>query len=133
MKKGEGNMLDERLKQVIKSVVAEILEVDVEDIGDEVSLIDELDAESLDILDALYKVSKLEDKKVTMQMIYEDFRGGLTMDEFIDSAGYITEEGVEKMKISLGRTDLKAGEIMAKDLYSYITINYMTKVFQNVM
>ncbi len=126
-------MLDERLKGVIKSVVAEILELEVEEIGDEVSLIDELDAESLDILDALYKVSKLEDKKVTMQMIYEDFRGGLTMEEFIDPSGYITEAGIEKMKISLGRDDIEAGEIQAKDLYSYITINYMTKVFQNVM
>ncbi|SES71786.1 hypothetical protein [[Clostridium] polysaccharolyticum] len=40
---------------------------------------------------------------------------------------------MKKMKQSLGREDLVAGEIQAKELYSYITVNYMTKVFQNVM
>ena len=126
-------MLDERLKGVICTVVAEVLEMEPDEIEDDVSLIGEYDAESLDILDVLYKVSKQEEKKVTMQMIYEDFRGGLTMEEFIDESGFISEEGIKKMKISLDRDDLTYGTIQAKDLYSYITINYMTKVFQNVM
>ena len=119
-------MLDERLKGVIRTVVAEVLEMEPSEIEDDVSLIAEYDAESLDILDVLYKVSKQEEKKVTMQMIYEDFRGGLTMEEFIDEAGFISEEGIEKMKISLDRDDLTCGTIQAKDLYSFITINYIT-------
>ena len=95
-------MENKKLFDMVQETVAEVLDVEKEEISEKTRPVVDLDAESLDLLDILFKLSRQTGKKVTMQVIQKDVRGGLTEDEFIDETGYITAAGVEKIKAAIG-------------------------------
>lgn len=104
------------LFELVKKTVAEVLEVEESDITVDTKPVVDLEAESLDLLDVLFKLSKITGKKVTMQVIQKDVRGGLTEDEFIDDDGYITIDGINQIKKAIGIDSLGTDKITSKDV-----------------
>lgn len=122
-------MENKELFDMVQETVAEVLDVEKEEISERTRPVVDLDAESLDLLDILFKLSRQTGKKVTMQVIQKDVRGGLTEDEFIDEAGYITREGVEKIKAAIGDDNIQAENITSKEVLRLIDIKYILKIF----
>ncbi len=122
-------MENKELFDMVQETVAEVLDVEKEEISERTRPVVDLDAESLDLLDILFKLSRQTGKKVTMQVIQKDVRGGLTEDESIDEAGYITREGVEKIKAAIGDDNIQAENITSKEVLRLIDIKYIMKIF----
>lgn len=118
------------LFDVVQTTVAEVLDVEKEEISEGTRPVVDLDAESLDLLDILFKLSRQTGRKVTMQVIQKDVRGGLTEDEFIDEEGYITKAGVEKIKAAMGNDNIQAENITSKEVLKLIDIKYIMKIFK---
>lgn len=118
------------LFDMVQSTVAEVLDVEKEEINEGTRPVVDLDAESLDLLDILFKLSRLTGKKITMQVIQKDVRGGLTEDEFIDEDGYITQEGVKKIKAAMGNDNIQTENITSKEVLKLIDIKYIMKIFR---
>ncbi len=114
---------------MVQKTVAEVLDVEEGKITEDTKPVVDLEAESLDLLDILFKLSKSIGKKVTMQVIQKDVRGGLTEDEFIDEEGYITNEGINKIKQAIGDVKIGAEKLTSKDVLKLLDIKYIMKVF----
>lgn len=117
------------LFELVKTIMSEVLDIEPEEITENTKPVVDLEAESLDLLDILFKLSKETGKKVTMQVIQKDVRGGLTEDEFISEDGYITEVGIEKIKLAMNIDNIGCEKITSKDVLKLIDVKYIMKIF----
>ena len=101
----------------VAEVIADALGVDVSEVKLDSSLIEDLDAESIDFLDLVFRLERAFKVKIPRGKIVEDARGSLTEAEF-EQKGVITEAGLVQLKSFLSevpsdrfKTPLKAAEI----------------------
>ena len=101
----------------VAETMADALGCDLEDIKLDVSLIEGLDAESIDFLDMVFRLERAFKIKIPRGKIVEDSRGTLSEAEF-EQKGLVTEQGLAQLKSFLSevpgdrfRTPLKVAEI----------------------
>ena len=84
----------------VAETMADALGCDVEDIKPDVSLIEGLDAESIDFLDMVFRLERAFKVKIPRGKIVENARGSLTEAEFEDK-GVVTDAGLAQLKAYL--------------------------------
>jgi acyl carrier protein len=84
----------------VAETMADALGCEVEDIKPNVSLIEGLDAESIDFLDMVFRLERAFKIKIPRGKIVENARGTLTEAEFEDK-GIVTEAGLAQLKAYL--------------------------------
>jgi len=101
----------------VAETMADALGCDVEDIKPDVSLIEGLDAESIDFLDMVFRLERAFKIKIPRGKIVENARGDLPESEF-EQKGIVTEQGLAQLKSYLSevpaerfKTPLKAADI----------------------
>ncbi|HEY1328986.1 MAG TPA: phosphopantetheine-binding protein [Casimicrobiaceae bacterium] len=101
----------------VAETMADALGCDVEDIKPKVSLIEGLDAESIDFLDMVFRLERAFKIKIPRGKIVENARGDLPESDF-EQKGVVTEKGLEQLKAYLSevpperfKTPLKAADI----------------------
>ena len=123
-------MKKEAIFEVIKSVAEDALDVESDEIEMSSKLIEDLDAESLDIIDLLFKVGKEIDVKLSMKEVQESIRGGLSEDEFFDDEGFVSEAGMSilNQKFPEFSKDLSV-QVRTKDLLKLLDVSYLVDLF----
>lgn len=81
----------------VADTMADALGCDVEDIKLDVSLIEGLDAESIDFLDMVFRLERAFKIKIPRGKIVENARGALSESEFEDK-GIVTEAGMAQLR-----------------------------------
>jgi acyl carrier protein len=81
----------------VAATMADALGCEVEDIKPNVSLIEGLDAESIDFLDMVFRLERAFKIKIPRGKIVENARGSLTEAEF-EQKGIVTETGLAQLK-----------------------------------
>jgi len=81
----------------VAATMADALGCDVEDIKPNVSLIEGLDAESIDFLDMVFRLERAFKIKIPRGKIVENARGSLTEAEF-EQKGIVTDIGLAQLK-----------------------------------
>jgi acyl carrier protein len=101
----------------VAQIVADALGCDLEDVKPKASLIQDLDAESIDFLDLVFRLEKGFGVKIPRGKIVEDARGPLPEAEF-ESKGVVTEAGMARLREFLAevpadrfKTPMKAGDV----------------------
>ena len=101
----------------VAETMADALGADVEDIKPKVSLIEGLDAESIDFLDMVFRLERAFKIKIPRGKIVENARGDLPESEFEDK-GIVTEKGLAQLREYLSevpadrfKTPMKAADI----------------------
>src|SRR5436305_4407486 len=84
----------------VAETMADALGTDVEDIKLDVSLIEGLDAESIDFLDMVFRLERAFKIKIPRGKIVENARGTLSEAEF-EQKGVVTEVGMAQLKAYL--------------------------------
>jgi len=84
----------------VAETMADALGCDVADIRIDVSLIEGLDAESIDFLDMVFRLERAFKIKIPRGKIVENARGTLSEAEFEDK-GIVTEAGLAQLKAYL--------------------------------
>ena len=84
----------------LAETMAEALGCDEEEITLTASLIDDLDAESIDLLDIVFRLEKTFKVKIPRGKILEDSRGPLSESEF-EQNGVVTSAGLTQLKAYL--------------------------------
>jgi acyl carrier protein len=97
--------------------MADALGCDLEDIKLDVSLIEGLDAESIDFLDMVFRLERAFKIKIPRGKIVENARGALSEAEF-ESGGIVTDAGMAQLRSYLSeipadrfKTPMKAKDI----------------------
>ncbi len=81
----------------VADIVADALGCDEDEVKLDSSLINDLDAESIDFLDIVFRLEREFDVKIPQGKIVEDARGELSEAEF-EADGVVTEAGVANLK-----------------------------------
>ncbi len=81
----------------VAATMADALGCDVEDIKLDVSLIEGLDAESIDFLDMVFRLERAFKIKIPRGKIVENARGALTEAEF-EQKGVVSEVGLKQLR-----------------------------------
>jgi len=81
----------------VAATIADALGCDVEDVKLDVSLIEGLDAESIDFLDLVFRLERAFKVKIPRGKIVEDARGDLPEAEF-EQKGIVTETGMARLR-----------------------------------
>jgi len=84
----------------VAETMADALGCEIEDIKPKVSLIEGLDAESIDFLDMVFRLERAFKIKIPRGKIVENARGTLSEAEFEDK-GIVTEAGLAQLKAYL--------------------------------
>lgn len=84
----------------VAATIADALGCDVDDVKLDVSLIEGLDAESIDFLDLVFRLERAFKVKIPRGKIVEDARGDLPEAEF-EQKGIVTEAGMERLRTFL--------------------------------
>ena len=90
--------------QTVQKTMADALGCDVDDIKLDVSLIEGLDAESIDFLDMVFRLARAFKIKVPRGKIIEDVRGDMPVSEFEEN-GILTEKGLARLREYLSEID----------------------------
>ena len=101
----------------VAETMADALGCDVEDIKPDVSMIEGLDAESIDFLDMVFRLERAFKVKIPRGKIVENARGDLPESEF-EQNGIVTEKGLAQLKAYLSevpaerfKTPMKVADI----------------------
>ena len=101
----------------VAETMADALGCDLEDIKLDVSLIEGLDAESIDFLDMVFRLERAFKIKIPRGKIVENARGALSEAEFEDK-GIVTDAGLAQLRAYLSeipaerfKTPMKAKDI----------------------
>ena len=81
----------------VAATIADALGCDLEDVKPDASLIDDLDAESIDFLDMVFRLERAFKVKIPRGKIVENARGALTEAEF-EQNGLVTDVGLAQLR-----------------------------------
>ena len=115
----------EEIFEKVREALVEALAVDEEDVTPEATLVGDLGAESIDLLDIVYRLEKAFDIKIDRgELIPED----LTKDgsEFV-SEGKLTAKGLEEVKkrIPYAKLDTFEANPLVQNLATILTVKDM--------
>jgi acyl carrier protein len=124
-------MNQEKVFEAIRKAAVQAIDVDEEEVQMESRLIDDLEAESLDIIDLLFKTGKELGVKISMKEVQESIRDGIDENVFFNDEGIVSEEGIIKLKEKFGDDVVQdfSNEIKTKDLLKLLDIQYLVKLF----
>ncbi len=81
----------------VAEIIADALGCDEEEVKPDSSLINDLDAESIDFLDIVFRLEREFKVKIPRGKAVEEARGELSEEEF-EQGGVVTDAGFEKIK-----------------------------------
>ena len=81
----------------VAATIADALGCDAEDVKLEASLVEDLDAESIDFLDLVFRLERGFKLKIPRGKIVEEARGDLSEEEF-EQKGIVSDAGLERLR-----------------------------------
>lgn len=123
-------MTQEQVYEMIKDALVEAIGIDEEEVAPEKTLLGDLGAESLDLLDVLFRVSRKTEVKLTMDDITQMIQGGIPDEEFETAEGLLSDKGLEQLKKSLPQIDVDSlrGTFEAERVLTLFTVENMTSL-----
>jgi acyl carrier protein len=120
----------------VKEAVVEALALDDDEVTPDATLMDDLGAESIDLLDILFRIEKSTGVKIEASDLGDYIQGGIPDDEFSDGDEVISATGAAQLHKVMPQTDpadiegkLKADEVMT--LFTVANLVEMVKTRAN--
>ena len=112
------------LEEIVAAQVAAALGLDPDEITPESTLVTDLGAESLDMLDMLFRIEKKAGVKITMADITSRLQGDLTNEEFVTPDGYVSAAGLAQLKTALPQIDPEQleGKLEDSSIFALFTV-----------
>lgn len=124
-------MTKEEIYGAVHTAVADALGLEDDELTLDSTLMDELGAESIDLLDILFRIERLIGVKIQAADLSEYVQGGIPDEEFGDENEIITAKGLAQLKKVMPQLDTEtlAGTLAAEQVMSYFTVgNLVTLV-----
>lgn len=100
------------------------LGVEDDEVTREATLLGELGAESIDLLDILFRIERATGVKIEAGDLAEHIQGGIPDDEFGDEDGIVNERGLAHLKAVMPQIDVDelAGKLPAEEVITLFTV-----------
>jgi len=119
------SMTESELHEAVATAVVGALGVSQDEASPDATLMDDLGAESIDLLDILFRIEKSTGVKIQASDLGDYMQGGISDDEFSDGNEMITEKGLEHLKTVMPQIDTAAlsGSLNANDVIKLFTVS----------
>ncbi len=127
-------MSAENIPAGIQIAVAEALGLDEEEVTADATLLGDLGAESIDLLDILFRIERQVGVKVETGDLAEYIQGGIPDDEFGDDDGIITAAGLAQLEKVMPQIDAGelAGKLEAEQIMGLFTVANLAQLVESV-
>jgi acyl carrier protein len=124
-------MLRDTTAQMVKEVLVEALGVDEEEVTPEATLLGDLGAESIDLLDILFRLERKSGIKFQAADIAARIQGGIPDEEFGDEQGFVSAVGLAQLKKVMPQIDTEAlaGRLEARDVLGLFTVDNLVEMY----
>jgi acyl carrier protein len=114
----------------VKEAVVEALALDDDEVTPDSTLMDDLGAESIDLLDILFRIEKSTGVKIEASDLGDYMQGGIPDDEFADDNEVITEKGAAHLKTVMPQVDPDelAGSLKAEEVITLFTVQNLVEM-----
>src|SRR5438270_8590178 len=99
------SMTENETQKAVQEAVVGALGVSEDEASPDATLMDDLGAESIDLLDILFRIERSTGVKIAASDLGEYMQGGIPDDRFSDDSGKITAEGMEHLKTVMPQID----------------------------
>ena len=124
-------MADQDYLAAVQDAVANALGVDDDEAAPDATLMEDLGAESIDLLDILFRIERSTGVKVQASDIGEYIQGGIPDDEFGDEAGVLTDKGFDQLKSAMPQIDdSQRGQLRAEEVINHFTVQNLADLVQ---
>jgi acyl carrier protein len=111
------------LHKAVQEAVVGALGVTEEEAAPEATLMDDLGAESIDLLDILFRIERSTGVKIAASDLGDYIQGGIADDKFSDENEIITAEGMQHLKSVMPQLDDSlAGTLAADHVMDHFTV-----------
>ncbi|MFH8366949.1 acyl carrier protein [Streptomyces sp. NPDC018031] len=121
-----------QISEAVHQAVIEAVGAEPEEVRPEVTLLDELGAESIDLLDILFRLERSLGVKIQAAQLAEYVQGGIPDEEFGDENEIITERGLAQLKRVMPQIDVAAlsGTLRATKVMGLFTVGNLVDLVQ---
>jgi acyl carrier protein len=118
----------EEIESAVKEAVAEALALDEDEVTDDATLMDDLGAESIDLLDILFRIEKSTGVKIQASDLGDHIQGGIPDEEFGDENELVTRKGLEQLNKVMPQIDPDEyeGKLKAEEVIQQFTVKNLT-------
>jgi acyl carrier protein len=108
----------------VQEAVVGALGVSEDEASPDATLMDDLGAESIDLLDILFRIERSTGVKIQASDLSEYIQGGISDDEFSDENEIISEKGLEQLKKVMPQIDAdeQRGTLHAENVIKLFTV-----------
>lgn len=126
-------MTDFDVDAVVKEAVLEALALEEDEVTPTATLMDDLGAESIDLLDILFRIEKSTGIKIEASDLGDYIQGGIPDDEFSDANDFITATGAAQLKSVMPQVDAAAleGSLHAENVISLFTVENLVEMVKS--
>jgi acyl carrier protein len=117
----------------VKEAVVEALALDDDEVTADATLMEDLGAESIDLLDILFRIEKSTGVKIEASDLGDYIQGGISDDEFSDENQIISETGAAQLHKVMPQTDPGdlAGKLKADEVMTLFTVQNLVEMVQS--
>jgi acyl carrier protein len=118
-------MTESELHEAVQVAVVGALGVSEDEASPDATLMDDLGAESIDLLDILFRIERSTGVKIQASDLGDYIQGGIPDDQFSDANETITDQGLEHLKEIMPQIDTAAlaGNLNANDVIKLFTVS----------
>ncbi len=108
----------------VKEAVVQALALEEDEVTPDATLMDDLGAESIDLLDILFRIEKSTGVKIEASDLGDYIQGGIPDDEFSDDNEIVTAKGAEQLHRIMPQVDPDevAGSLNAEEVITLFTV-----------
>lgn len=116
-------MTQDEIYGAVQTAVADALGLDEDEVTPDATLLDDLGAESIDLLDILFRLERSLGVKIQASDLAEHIQGGIPDDEFGDADGVITPLGMAQLRKAMPQIgEDMAGKLEAEKVMGLFTV-----------
>jgi acyl carrier protein len=117
----------------VKEAVVEALALDDDEVTPGSTLMDDLGAESIDLLDILFRIEKATGVKIEAADLGDYIQGGIPDDEFSNEDEVITAKGAEQLAKVMPQVDPSEveGSLKAEEVITLFTVQNLVNMVKS--
>ncbi|MBA8922813.1 acyl carrier protein [Kutzneria viridogrisea] len=123
-------MVDRDPVVVVHTAIADALGLEPEEVSGPATLINDLGAESIDLLDILFRLERGLQVKIEAAELAEYVQGGIPDEEFGDESEIVTAAGLAQLKLVMPQIDTAAlvGRLKADQVMGLFTVDNLVRL-----
>jgi acyl carrier protein len=123
-------MTEEETLSAVSAAVGDALGLEADEVTPDSTITGELGAESIDLLDILFRIERLTGIRIQAGDLATHIQGGMSDEEFGTEDDMVSEAGLGQLKTVMPQLDIEAlaGNLPAEEVISHLTVENLAAI-----